>query len=1326
MVTLYLRRLALAFLPLLFLLSIATTVNAQAITENFDDVTLLPANGWAQQNLSTPVGLLPYWSQGDGTVFAAFNGAANSFIGCSFNCVTGANTISNWLFAPNRTFNNGDVITFYTRTTDGTYPDRLEVRLSTNGASVNAGATNVSVGDFTTLLLTINPSLTNVGYPVTFTQYTITLSGLAGPTSGRVAFRYFVTNGGPSGANSDYIGVDAFTYTPFVSCPTITITPASLPNATAGTAYSQSLSQTGGVGTVTYSLQSGAWPAGITMSGAGVISGTPTVTGTFNVTVKVTDGNSCTGTKAYTLIVGCPTITISPATLPNGTAGVAYSQSLSQTGGLGTITYSILSGSLPSGVTLSGAGVLSGTPTVTGTFNFTAKVTDGNGCTGTLAYTLVIACPTITISPATLPNGTAGVAYSQSLSQTGGLGTITYSILSGSLPSGVTLSGAGVLSGTPTVTGTFNFTAKVTDGNGCTGTLAYTLVIACPTITISPATLPGGTAGVAYSQSLSQTGGLGTITYSILSGSLPSGVTLSAAGVLSGTPTVTGTFNFTAKVTDGNGCTGTLAYTLVIACPTITISPATLPGGTAGVAYSQSLSQTGGVGSITYSIQSGSLPAGVTLSTGGLVSGTPTATGTFNFTAKVTDANACTGTRAYTIVIACPTITISPATVPNGTAGVAYSQSLSQTGGVGSITYSILSGSLPTGITLSGAGVLSGTPTVTGTFNFTVKVADGNACIGTLAYTLVIACPVITISPATLPNGTISVAYSQSLSQAGGVGSITYSVLSGALPGGLTLSTGGLISGTPTAPGVFNFTIKVTDGNGCTGTLATSISISCPPGGATLTAFSAVCSNAADVLLSGGAPAGGTYSGVGVSAGFFDPSVGTQTITYTAIAANGCPLTASTPFPVNTAPVVTLDTFPPICTNASAFILYGGLPAGGAYSGPDVISGAFWPTVAGASPVKYIYTNGNGCTDSATRNMTVNNAAANALAGTTGNTETRSFMVVGATDARYTDCDLIADITPSGAQPLNGTTSFGVKIDNTVTTFNGQPYVQRHYDIVPVNNAANATANLTLYAYQSEFNAYNVQAAIAGLPLLPTGATNNGNVRITQFHGTGTAPGNYTGGEVLIVPTVSWDATNDWWVMTFPVTGFSGFYIHTGFGNPLAINVADINAVNDGSSNIVKWETKTEQPGDMFVLEHSADGRSFTSLVSMPAKGAASDYTYRDETPVKGVNYYRLKLVSAGNEESYTKVVSATVKSSGSVLVQAYPNPVSDKVTVKAFGQQGNANISITDVTGRQLMRTTMPDNGIATIDISALSSGVYYVVYSDAVNTQTIKINKQ
>jgi subtilisin-like proprotein convertase family protein len=190
---------------------------AQPLHESFDDITQLAASGWAMQNNSQPVGVTG-WFQGNAAVFAAQ--ATAGYIGANFNNGAGLATISNWLLLPNRTLRNGDVLTFYTRYSGDQWPDRLQVRMSTAGASTNVGAAATSVGDFGSLLLDINPTYAPGGYPATWTQQVVTLSGLpAGGVSGRLAFRYFVENGGPNGANSDYIGIDEVDYAPALIDP---------------------------------------------------------------------------------------------------------------------------------------------------------------------------------------------------------------------------------------------------------------------------------------------------------------------------------------------------------------------------------------------------------------------------------------------------------------------------------------------------------------------------------------------------------------------------------------------------------------------------------------------------------------------------------------------------------------------------------------------------------------------------------------------------------------------------------------------------------------------------------------------------------------------------------------------------------------------------------------------------------------------------------------------------------------------------------------------------------------------------------------------------
>jgi Putative Ig domain len=264
------------------------------------------------------------------------------------------------------------------------------------------------------------------------------------------------------------------------------------------------------------------------------------------------------------------------------------------------------------------------------------------------------ACPAITVSPATLPNGTVSAAYNQTITAAGGTAAYTYTVTAGSLPPGITLTAAGVLSGTPTHSGTYSPTITATDANACTGNLAYTITIACPgTISLAPATLINATFGVAYNQAITASGGIAVYTYAVTAGTLPTGMTLSAAGAFSGTPTQRGTFNFTVTSTDSAGCSGSKAYSLVVNCPIITLSPASSStlSVTVNVAYSRTMTASGGAAAYTYALTTGTLPTGLSLSTGGVISGTTSQTGTFPLTITATDANSCTGSASYSLVV---------------------------------------------------------------------------------------------------------------------------------------------------------------------------------------------------------------------------------------------------------------------------------------------------------------------------------------------------------------------------------------------------------------------------------------------------------------------------------------------------------------------------------------------------------------------------------------------------------------------------------------------------------------------------------------------------
>jgi len=185
-----------------------------SFSEGFDDITTLVGNGWVLQNNSSPLGSTN-WFQGTnvgiGGPFDALDGASNAYIGANYNNTGSTGTISNWLVTPVLDFGAGANLTFYTRKdTPDSYADRLEVRLNTVNSGADVGSTASSVGDFTTLELSINPNLVLNVYPTSWTQYTI--NSLPHNGQGRIAFRYFVTGAGFSGTNSDYIGIDRVVY----------------------------------------------------------------------------------------------------------------------------------------------------------------------------------------------------------------------------------------------------------------------------------------------------------------------------------------------------------------------------------------------------------------------------------------------------------------------------------------------------------------------------------------------------------------------------------------------------------------------------------------------------------------------------------------------------------------------------------------------------------------------------------------------------------------------------------------------------------------------------------------------------------------------------------------------------------------------------------------------------------------------------------------------------------------------------------------------------------------------------------------------------------
>lgn len=339
---------------------------------------------------------------------------------------------------------------------------------------------------------------------------------------------------------------------------------------------------------------------------------------------------------------------------------------------------------------------------------------------------------------------------------------------------------------------------------------------------------------------------------------------------------------------------------------------------------------------------------------------------------------------------------------------------------------------------------------------------------------------------------------------------------------------------------------------------------------------------------------------------------------------------------------------------------------------------------------------------------------------------------VSATGTTYIDgsCNRIARILPSGGDPVGGSITACVTYDATQQYFNGEPFVQRHYDLEPaVSNQTTTSATVTLYFTNADFVNYNTLNPV--WPKLPTAVLGNSdpnraNVKITQFHGLpagglpNSTPGNYSGNRVLIIPgaaNVYWNGS--YWAITFNISGFSGFYVHTNnFNTPLPIVVNYLTGRRQGSNHLLNWKvTCTSTPRATMTLERSSDNRSYAGIYTITADAARCNqpFDHTDTDPLKGTNYYRLKITDADGKVTYSTTVALLNAAKGFDIVGIAPNPVvhdNFKLNV-ASAQASKMEVTLFDMQGRLVSRRNIPlvagFNSIS-MNVSNLSAGTYTI----------------
>ncbi|MBZ5585201.1 MAG: Ig domain-containing protein, partial [Acidobacteriia bacterium] len=587
----------------------------------------------------------------------------------------------------------------------------------------------------------------------------------------------------------------------------------------------------------TFSQTGGDFPAGFSLSPGGVLAGSPMSQGDSIFGVQCTEnGNPANYAVRYFRLIVTHIRADCPTNLAFGNVGMFYTANLCVADTTGALSWRITPDSvIPAGLSLDlASGVLSGTPSSAGLFNFGVQVTDSNN--GLRLWVTLPIYPAGQFPPVAVNGGPdlgtwpVGIV-NYGLYANGGTPPYTLTLTGASLPPGIALrtdmppgsnpgANAALLGVLTAAGGPYAFTLTATDSHGSSASQAFT-VRAGGFKQTSPYNLPDGFSGISYSQTFGVTGQTGTVSWAIAPGnSLPPGLGLSSGGVLSGA-SAAGVYDFSLIATDSATGVGAWAgYHLNVFPFQITSTPTVLTA-VQNQPFSATIAAAGGTPPYTFN---GWPPAGLALSSSGVLSGTPNGPGTWDFAVNATDSAGRFYSRNLSLnVVGVPAIlaALNPQTDPlEATFGSSYQTSFSVNGGKAPYTWSITSA--PAGLILrpggnsTGAGPsgvdLVGVLLALGPQSFTINVTDSSNPPVTVARTYTLNVSKLWFCWPPLPGGTRGQAYAGTLNAWGGVRPYTFAIQSGSLPDGLTLNPAtGQVSGAPTENGNFNLTVLVTD-----------------------------------------------------------------------------------------------------------------------------------------------------------------------------------------------------------------------------------------------------------------------------------------------------------------------------------------------------------------------------------------------------------------------------------------------------------------------------------------------------------------------------------